>query len=189
MRIISGLAKGKRLVSFKGEVIRPTPDRVREAIFSILYSRFGAFEGKTVLDLFAGTGAMGLEALSRGCRRAVLVDEGRQSATIIPANLKNCGLEESATYLRSDVLKAMDRFEGEGPFDLIFLDPPYGRGLVPAVVTAISERKLLAPDGLVCAESAAGDVVPDTLGDLIRIERRCYGSTTVHLFSHPEPEV
>jgi 16S rRNA (guanine(966)-N(2))-methyltransferase RsmD len=188
VRIISGLAKGKRLASFTGGAIRPTPDRVREAIFSILYSRFGTLEGKTVLDLFAGTGAMGLEALSRGCRRAVLLDEGRQSAAIIPANLKTCGLEESATYLRSDVLKALPRLEGEGPFDLIFLDPPYGRDLVPEVVRAISERKLLAPGGLVCAESAGGDEVPVALGDLIRIERRCYGSTTVHLFTHPEPE-
>lgn len=188
MRIISGLAKGKRLASFTGGAIRPTPDRVREAIFSILYSRFGPLKGKTVLDLFAGTGAMALEALSRGCRRAMLVDEGRQSAAIIPANLKTCGLEGVATYLRADVLQALPRLEREGPFDLIFLDPPYGRDLVPAVVRSISERKLLAPGGLVCAESAREDEVPETLAGLIRIEERSYGSTTVHLYTHPEPE-
>lgn len=188
MRIISGFARGKRLASFSGAAIRPTPDRVREALFSSLYSRFGTLEGKTVLDLFAGTGALGLEALSRGARRAVLVDQGQQAARLIPANLKTCALEERASFLRADALQSLPRLEGEGPFDLIFLDPPYSRDLVPKVLTVISDLGLLAPAGVICAESDRKDDIPGTIGELVRIEMRRYGSTAVHFFTHPPHE-
>lgn len=189
MRIISGSARGKRLATFSGGDIRPTPDRVREAIFSMLYSRLGGLEGSTVLDLFAGTGAMGLEALSRGARRAVLVDQGQQSARIIPANLKACALQERASHVRGDVQKTLPRLAAEGPYDLIFLDPPYGRDLVPKVLTLISELKLLAAGGVVCAEADRQDAVPAVVGELVRMEQRCYGSTAIHLFTQSEPEV
>lgn len=189
VRIISGSAKGKRLAAFPGGTIRPTPDRVREAIFSILYSRVGSLEGKKVLDLFAGTGAMALEALSRGCRRAVLVDQSHQAARIIPANLKTCGFEEQATtYIRADVLQILPRLKHDGPFDLIFLDPPYGRDLVPMIVKSLFDLELLAPGGIVCAESARDDAVPETIGELARVDVRHYGSTSIHLFTRPEPE-
>lgn len=188
MRIISGSAKGKRLAAFPGGIIRPTPDRVREALFSILYSRLGTLEGKKVLDLFAGTGAMALEALSRGCRRAVLVDQSQQSARIIPANLKSCGFEERASHIRADALQILPRLKNDGPFDLIFLDPPYGRDLVPKVIKSLFDLELLAPRGIVCAEAARGDAVPETIGELVRVDERRYGSTSIHLFTRPEPE-
>ena len=188
VRVISGSAKGKRLAAFPGGTIRPTPDRVREALFSILFSRLGPLEGKTVLDLFAGTGAMALEALSRGCRRAVLVDQSQEAARIIPANLKTCGLEERVTHIRADVLQILPRLKNEGPFDLIFLDPPYGRDLVPKVIKSACDLELLAPRGVVCAESARDDAVPETIGELIRVDERRYGSTSIHLFTRPESE-
>lgn len=188
MRVISGSAKGKRLAVFQGGTIRPTPDRVREALFSILYSRLGSLKGKKVLDLFSGTGAMALEALSRGCRRAILVDQSPQAARIIPANLKTCGFEERAAHVRADALQALPGLKVEGPFDLIFLDPPYGRDLVPKIVKSIVDLELLAPRGIVCAESARIDPVPEAVDGLVRVDERRYGSTSIHLFTFPEPK-
>lgn len=188
MRIISGSARGKRLVSFTGGDIRPTPDRVRESVFNILFSKAGPLGGKAVLELFAGTGAMAIEALSRGASRAWLVDQGQQAAKIIPANLKNCGLEDRALLIRSDFRKALSRLEEAGPFDLIFLDPPYGQGLVTESLALIAQAGLLAPDGIICAESAARDAVPEVAGDLLRLETRRFGSTAVHFYAHSEQE-
>lgn len=188
MRIVSGSARGKRLATFSGTAVRPTPDRVREALFSILYSRLGPLDGKVVLDLFAGSGALSLEALSRGARRAVLVDQGADAARLVPANLKTCDLQERGSFIRADVLQALPRMRGDGPFDLIFLDPPYGQGLVPQVVAAIDDLDLLADGGLVCAESDCKDEVPDVVGGLQRIGMRHYGTTAIHLFTHPADE-
>jgi len=189
VRIISGLAKGKRLATFSGRDIRPTPDRVREAVFSILRARLGSFEGRTVLDLFAGSGAMSLEALSRGASRAWMIDSGDQSARIVPTNLKSCSMEAQGIFIRAAVKAALPRLHHEQPFDLVFLDPPYGKGLVPEVVTLISELHLLAPDGVLCAETAIEDEVPETLGQLVSIDFRRYGSTAVHFFAHSNSEI
>lgn len=187
MRIISGSARGKQLSPLRGGDIRPTPDRVRESLFSVLVSRFGSLAGLRVLDLFAGSGALALEALSRGAATAVLIDQGEQAARVIPANIRACAMQERATFIRSDVLKALPRLGGS-VFDLVFLDPPYGQGLVPPVLTAVAGLGLLAPDGLICAESARRDELPERIGPLARIDQRHYGSTAVHLFSHPEAE-
>lgn len=186
MRIIGGTARGRKLAGFSGRGIRPTPDRVREAIFNILISRLGSLAGKTVLDLFAGTGAMALEALSRGARFALLVDQGDQAAGIIPGNLKACGFEGRGEFLRTDAFRVLPRLADRDPFDLIFLDPPYGRDLVPKVIQAVSDLGLLTHSGLLCAEAARKDPVPAAIGDLLAIDERTYGSTTVHIFSYPE---
>lgn len=185
MRIISGTAKGKRLASFRGEDIRPTSDRVREAVFSILFSRLGTFRGKTVLDLFAGTGAMAIEALSRGAERAVLVDRDSQATRMITANLDSCGVAGKATLVRGDVLRTLPRLAGT-PFDLIFLDPPYRKGLLDQALEAIGAHGLLAAGGIVCAESQRLEELPEEVGGLVLDERRQYGSTAIHIFIHPE---
>jgi 16S rRNA (guanine(966)-N(2))-methyltransferase RsmD len=187
VRIISGSARGKQLSPLHGGDIRPTPDRVREALFSVLVSRFGSLDGLRVLDLFAGSGALALEALSRGAASAVLVDQGPQSARVIPANIRACAMQERATFVRSDVLKALSRLGGS-LFELVFLDPPYGQGLVPPVLIALAELGLLAPDGLICAETDRREELPGAIGPFVCIDRRHYGSTAVHLFSHPEAE-
>jgi len=188
VRIISGSARGKRLSPLSGSDIRPTPDRVREALFSMLASRLGSFEGLRVLDLFAGSGALALEALSRGAETAFLVDQGAQAARVIPANIRACAMESRATFLRSGVLQALPRLQGGQVFDLIILDPPYGQELVAPVLVAVAKLGLLAPEGLVCAETDRRDPLPDTIGTLERVVLRQYGSTTIHLFSPPEAE-
>jgi 16S rRNA (guanine966-N2)-methyltransferase len=188
VRIISGSARGKKLAGFSGALIRPTSDRVREALFSILFSQLGSFEGKTVLDLFAGTGALGLEALSRGARSAVMVDQGAQAVRLITANAKNCNLQEKVTLIRGDVLKKLPELALKGPFDLIFLDPPYGLGVVEATLKTIADLGLLAKGGLVCAEAGAKDLLPGSTDKLDCIARRRYGSTVIGLYSFPHIE-
>jgi len=188
VRIISGTARGKRLAPLSGSDIRPTPDRVREALFSMLVSRLGTLSGLCVLDLFSGSGAMALEALSRGAASAVLVDQGNQAARVIPANIRACAFGSRAEFLRSDVHKTLAAMPDGRCFDLIFLDPPYGRDLIPPIVRLIAERGLLAPDGLLCAETDRRDELPESIGPLRRIDLRHYGSTSIHLFTYPEAE-
>lgn len=183
MRIISGSVKGKKLASFTGHQIRPTSDRVRESIFNILFSHFGPCTGKTVLDLYAGTGAMALEALSRGASRAVLVDNGADAARLIPANLHACRVEGKALFLRTGVLETLPRLAPER-FDMIFIDPPYSQDLAAQTLAAISRLGLLAANGIVCAETAREEELPAVFDGLELLQVRRYGSTGVHLFTH-----
>jgi 16S rRNA (guanine(966)-N(2))-methyltransferase RsmD len=132
---------------------------------------------------------MAIEALSRGADHAWLVDNGVQAAQIIPVNLTACHVEERATFIRSDVLQALRLVEPHGPFDVIFIDPPYSKELVPALLSGIIQGNFLCGDGIVCAEAADTDEVPPQVGDLVRVISRNYGITTVHMFIHPEPEI
>ncbi len=183
MRIISGSARGKRLETFKGTDIRPTPDRVRGAIFSMLFSRLGSFQGKTVLDLYAGTGAMAIEALSRGASKAWLVDQGPQSAQVIGKNLENCRVAERAVYCRSSVTRALEQLGGQKPFDLIFLDPPYKKELATQTLRLLADKGFVSKDGVICAEADRSEEIPSEFGNLTRIDRRDYGTTSIHLFA------
>jgi len=188
VRIISGSARGKQLSALRGSEIRPTPDRVREALFSMLTSRLGSLEGLRVLDLFAGSGALALEALSRGAASAVLVDRGEQAARVVPANIRACHMQDRSTFIRSEVLQALPRLGGI-PFDLVFLDPPYDRNLLSPVLTSLGRLDALARGGIICAETDTREEIPESIGPFVRIDRRQYGSTAIHLFSHSEAEV
>jgi len=181
MRIISGSARGRQLAPFPGKEIRPTPDRVREAIFSILTSRFGNFNGLNVLELFAGSGAQSLETISRGAKSAILVDSGNTAAQLIAENIKRCRFESSARYIKQDVLTALPQLVSSAPFDLILLDPPYDQNLIPTVIEKIEHLNLLAENGIICAESAKDEKLSD-FGMLKLTESRVYGSTRIHLY-------
>lgn len=186
MRVISGTARGKRLAVFSGSAIRPTPDKVRGAIFSMIFSRIGSFTDKKVLDLCSGTGAMAIEALSRGAKHAWMVDDGVQSAQIIPANLSGCGFSERATFLRCSAAQALPQLLSQRPFDLIFLDPPYGKGVAAQLIEKISAGDFLCNNGIVCVETAKTDELADEVGQLFRESSRNYGITTIHLYLHSE---
>jgi 16S rRNA (guanine966-N2)-methyltransferase len=179
VRIISGSARGKKLGSFAGTGIRPTADRVREALFSILNSRLGSLAGLKVLDAFAGTGALALEALSRGAAGAVLIEQNAQACALIRRNADHCRLSDHLTLLRGSTPSLLSRLTDQKPFDLIFLDPPYGRGLLPPALAAISDQALLAPEGLICVESPKAEPLPERIGDLEVIDQRHYGDTTL----------
>jgi 16S rRNA (guanine966-N2)-methyltransferase len=149
MRIIAGKWRGRPLVAPPGEATRPTADRVREALFSMLASRIGSFESLRVADLFAGSGALGLEALSRGAAHCVFVDKDRSALDAIRANLAKLGAE-------ADVLPgAAETIRIPGPIDLAFLDPPYGSVLFAPTLANLS----LAPGAWASVETARGEAV------------------------------
>lgn len=184
MRIISGLAKGKGLEVPKGEV-RPTTDRVREALFSILSDRV---EGADVLDLFAGSGALGLEALSRGAKSAKFVDAARHSTFVIDKNLKCTGLKGGHVFL-SDALKYVAReSRGFSRFDLIFVDPPYcksatDRDFLLELLEGGDIAHLLKPDGILVGEAESGWGIAKkdapTPDGWVLLTRREYGKNTL----------
>jgi len=181
MRIISGSARGRQLAPFAGKDIRPTPDRVREAVFSILTSRFGSFNQLKVLELFAGSGAQGLEAVSRGAATAILVDSGKVAARTIPDNIGRCRFESRVKFIPQDVFRALPQLKQAGPFDLILLDPPYNKNLIPQTLEKIETLNLLTENGIICAESARNEELSDC-GQLKLIESRAYGSSRIHLY-------
>jgi len=182
MRIISGTARGKKLVSFSGLKIRPTSDRVREAVFSSLFSRMGPLQGSKVLDLFAGTGAMGIEALSRGAAAAIFVDNSPQAAKVIRSNLENCGFLGKAAILQKEVQGSWPLLEEAGPFDVIFFDPPYGRGLVEKALKTITEKGLLAAEGILCVETPSDESFAEDFYPLSLVKTSNYGSTRILFF-------
>ncbi len=182
MRIVSGSARGKKLVPFSGQKIRPTSDLIREAVFSSLFSRIGPLHGCRVLDLFAGTGAMGIEALSRGASFAIFVDNSIQAVQVIRKNLENCGFPEKAKIIHREVFDCWPQLHNEGPFDLIFLDPPYGKGLVEKTLKSILETELLAPQGILYAETPTVEGLPEEILPSMLLKKSRYGSTMVHLF-------
>lgn len=182
VRVIGGSARGRKLTVIAGREIRPTPDRVREALFSILYSRKGMLTGCKVLDLFAGSGALGIEALSRGATHAWFVDSSREAIGTIRENLARCGFSERGTVILRDIREALTTMAGSGPFDVILADPPYSREHVVKLLEGIDRQRLLNPAGLVCVETAATDQTPPTIGSLMRIDQRRYGITMLHFY-------
>ena len=179
MRVISGKLRGKRLFSPKGLNLRPTSDRVKEAIFNILQDQF---QGQNVLDLFAGTGALGIECLSRGARRAVFVEESPRSLSALRRNIEECRLKEQAEVLGRKVLPALKILEARGEaFGIIFLDPPYDKGEARRVLEALSRSSILTPGTLVVAEHSLTEEI-DPIPFLQRIDLRKYGRTRISFF-------
>jgi 16S rRNA (guanine966-N2)-methyltransferase len=181
MRIIAGAWRSRRLVAPEGDATRPTADRVRETLFSMLASRIGSFEGLTVLDLFAGSGALALEALSRGAARAILVEQDPAAIRAAEANIR--ALEATAEVRRLDATRLPP---APGPFDLVFLDPPYGQGLVEASLASALTGGWIAPHALVAAETGRAE----TLGvaGLERVAERSIGKAMLHLLRPALPQ-
>lgn len=188
MRIISGSARGTRLASFEGNQIRPTSDRVREALFSMLLSRMGTFTDRRVLDLYAGSGALSLEALSRGACHSTLIDQGRQSTALIESNAQACRLKDKISLIRGGVLDKLVLTQSSAPFDLIFLDPPYDKGLLIPTLEMISDLCLLAEDGIVCVEASSKETIPERIGQLQMNVQRRYGATQIFLLTRCQCE-
>jgi 16S rRNA (guanine(966)-N(2))-methyltransferase RsmD len=182
VRIIGGSAGGRKLTTPKGDRVRPTSDRVKEALFSIVQSRLGSLTDLSVLDLFAGTGNLGIEALSRGAARVLFVDNHPQSLEMIRSNLTLTGFTDRADVLSMDVPKALQRLATAGTvFDLIFIDPPYHEvGLMHRVLDVLAEQQLTTVDTLIVFETSSKTVL--TLPDRLELmEKRMYGDTAISL--------
>jgi 16S rRNA (guanine(966)-N(2))-methyltransferase RsmD len=166
---------------------------VREAIFNILGPEVN---DSLVLDLFAGTGALGIEALSRGARRAVFVENHRSALQVLQQNLKQCGLNELSRVLPVAADKALHRLAVQSEhFSLIFLDPPYGYGIAARILSLMAQKNLVVPGGLIIAEHSRQEELAEVYQSLVRNDQRRYGATMVSFYScgpneHPgSPEV
>jgi 16S rRNA (guanine966-N2)-methyltransferase len=175
VRIVAGAARGRRLVAPRGLTTRPTSDKVRAAVMDIL-GQF--FRGGRVLDLYAGSGAMALEALSRGCQRATCVESGGAAADALARNASACGLADRVEVRREPVEAALPRLP-RAAFDLVFLDPPYAEGPDRALAAL---EPLLAPGAVVVAEHDRRRPPSDRHGRLALADRRAYGETGISIY-------
>lgn len=167
MRVITGLARGRKLKTPTGYDVRPTTDQVKESMFNILMNDV---EGRRVLDLFAGTGQLGIEAISRGAREVVFVDSSPESVKIVKDNLSLCGFE--APVLRTDALRYLDNC---GKFDLIFLDPPYDSELYEQVLDKVNSIDLLNDGGIIVAEARRERLLPEMKAPYHKLREYNYG--------------
>jgi len=154
MRIITGKAKGINLKTLEGEATRPTSQRVKEAVFSMLQFDI---EGRRVLDLFAGSGQMGLEAISRGAASAVFVDKSLDAVKIIDYNVIKTKSIENTEVRKDDYISFLNRYRGD-KFDIVFIDPPYAAGFYAPALQKLLERELLKPTSLIVCESDTEDI-------------------------------
>lgn len=182
MRIIAGRFRGRPLVSFKADHIRPTTDRVKESIFNKLQ---GWLDGSRVLDLYAGTGNLSCEAVSRGATHVDAVELSKKSIAIIRDNLKLLGIENEVRVHGEDVLKYLKRYEGE-PYDLVFADPPFTEKLADATLEALAASRAVGPDTIVMIESSSHETVKQAYEGLERTDERDYGDKRVSYWRRPE---
>lgn len=181
MRVIGGTLRGKKLVSFKGKNIRPTSDRIKESLFNIISSYIE--DEIRVADFFAGTGNLGIEALSRGAGEAVFVEKDNNSLAIIRKNIDLCRLKEKSSLIPLEADKAIALLEKKGkPFDIIFLDPPYNKGLAHETMELLGQS-ILTEGALVVAEYASQEKIEENYGKLKMIDRRRYGDTSLSFFT------
>lgn len=180
MRIIAGEFRGHPIDSLRSNHTRPTLDQVKEGIFNAL-GQF--FTGETVLDLFAGSGNLGLEAISRGCHQAVFVDSSGQAVKVIKANIRKLRVEERTNVYKMDASKAIPRLQKEGyVFDLVFLDPPYHLEPFGKLLPMLCDYDLIRDHGRVVCETLKETVLEDRYGVLVKQREYIYGSTKVTIF-------
>ena len=180
MRVIAGSARRLLLKTIEGLDTRPTTDRIKETLFNMLQPQI---PGCFFLDLFSGSGAIGIEALSRGARKAVFIENNPKAVECIRENLSCTHLEEGALVLESDVITGLKRLEGRNyRFDLIFMDPPYAGGFYEPVLKEILNAGILSEEGYVVAESANDFDFPKVAGFKINKERKCGPAVMTFLF-------
>jgi 16S rRNA (guanine966-N2)-methyltransferase len=180
VRVIAGALKGKKLCPIRGLKIRPTSDYVRESIFNILA---GGVEDVFVLDLFAGTGGLGIEALSRGAAAAVFVDKDPQAIKALKRNIRACCLEGRSTILKWDILRGLSLSKSiDHVFDLVFIDPPYDKGLVGRTMRLLDRAESISDAVSIVIEHSRCEVLPDKVERFVLSDQRHYGKTLVSFY-------
>lgn len=179
MRIIAGKAKGHPIKAPKGRHTRPTADRIKEAVFSVLAPHI---PGSRILDAFAGSGALGLEALSRGASQAVFIEADSSASRILSENLRHLGFQDQGRVLKGDALKIIprlkQRYQEEG-FQLVFLDPPYNKGFLDKALKALVSGAILAPDAILVLETSSKVREPFETEGFAIIKESQYGDTAI----------
>jgi 16S rRNA (guanine966-N2)-methyltransferase len=182
VRVTGGALKGRKLCPIKGLAIRPSTDYIRESIFNILT---GCAEDAIVLDLFAGTGSLGIEALSRGGASAVFVEKRSMAIKLLVRNISLCSLSEQCKVVRRDVLRGLNFLESMGmAFDLVFIDPPYDQGFAKPTLQLLSRAKCAAEGALVVLEHSVREALPERVGSFGRIDERQHGKTLVSFYQY-----
>ena len=179
MRVITGTAKGRRLTTLEGEDIRPTSDKVKGAIFNSIQFDI---EGRTVLDLFAGSGSLGIEALSRGAKKAVFVDLSRDAVRVVNENLEHCKLKEDAVVFNGDSLSYLKTTREK--FDIVFIDPPYRKQLSQKALSLV--EKVMNEGGIIVCETGSDEEVPDRIGNYTVAKSDTYSKTKLTIYRYSE---
>lgn len=177
MRIIAGDLKGRKLVSPRDKRVRPTSDKVKEAIFSMIAD---AYYDEVVIDLFAGTGNLGIEAISRGAKHCYFGDKSRESLALIRENINTCRVQDKSTIIAGDCEMVLKRISQKA--QIIFLDPPYKEGLMISCVELISQLDLLTDDGYIIAEHSLEEKLPKSIGKYEIIKEKRYGKIAVSIY-------
>ena len=183
MRIITGTLKGRRLEALPGDRVRPTSDKVKEAIFSMVE---GYYQNGVAVDLFCGTGNLGLEALSRGAERVYFADRAKESLDLTRRNIEHCGVKEQCVCLQGEWQRTLARIPRG--VDLFLLDPPYKAGILEDCIREIDAKELLTEDGLVVAEHGADVKLPESIGGLEAVKTRTYGKIAVTIYARAEEQ-
>ncbi|HEX3015129.1 MAG TPA: 16S rRNA (guanine(966)-N(2))-methyltransferase RsmD [Desulfobacteria bacterium] len=182
MRIITGSARGRKLKTLPGLNTRPTADKIKGAIFNVLGAKI---LGSKILDLFAGSGALALEALSRGADSAVLVENSPQACRVIAENIVLTAFNDKTRLLKRNAFSALRDLVGER-FDIIFVDPPYRRGLALASLEILADKNYLTPDAVIIAETSREEEIPVEIGIINLHKRVVYGDTTIWYYQPAE---
>lgn len=177
MRIVAGEYRGRRLLTPKGRDVRPTSDKVRGAIFNALQAR-GAIEGQRVLDVFCGTGALGLEALSRGAAHCTFVDADRATLALARENAENLGAQDRCRFMNADMTRSERLGASASPYGLVFLDPPYRKSLIDAALSGLARNGWL-DDGALCVVESEKGFEPVVDGSFTVHDLKTYGDTQV----------
>ena len=179
MRVITGIARGRKLLTLEGEDVRPTTDRVKEAVFSVIQFET---EGRRFLDLFAGSGQMGIEALSRGAKEAVFVDNAKKSVEIIRRNLASVKLEQSAKVVQTDWQSFLS--VNSAKFDIAFLDPPYGKGILQSALAVLPAH--MNRTGVIIAENPLNEEILSEYGEFALDRQYRYGKIKISTYRNKE---
>ncbi len=179
MRVIAGKARHLILRTPKGSHVRPTTDRIKETLFNMIQMRI---QGSRFLDLFAGSGGIGIEALSRGADFCVFCDTDREALACIRSNLATTGFAERSAVLAGDYSRTLNRLRNKEPFDIIFMDPPYGNDLEINALKMVESGHILAPDGLVILETPADQDIRNDMPDGMHITKEKVYKSNKHIF-------
>lgn len=177
MRVITGIARGRTLQTLQGADVRPTTDRVKEAVFSILQFEL---EGRRILDLFSGSGQLGIEALSRGAKNAVFIDSNAEAFRITKENVAKCGFEKSSVILNTDSLTYITNAPQSEMFDIVFLDPPYNNGSMERALPAAAQHT--SAGGVIVCETPAGQTLMQEAGNFCISKEYKYGNIKITLY-------
>lgn len=184
MRIITGIARGRVIKAPEGLNTRPTSDRVKESMFNILTYKY-SFDN--VLDLFAGSGNLGLEAISRGAKKCIFIEQDKNSYNVLLENIKSLKFDAQSETYKQDAFLALDLLMKRNmKFDLIFLDPPYGKGLIEKSIQKISQNNLLSDKGVIVSEQDEKDIVPEKIDDIVKVRQEKYGRTIISFWVKEE---